>query len=339
MMQVHRNLEQLPGFKNAVITIGTFDGVHKGHQQIINQLKTTAASVRGESVIITFYPHPRKIVGSFGGNVALLNTLEEKIILLDKAGINHLVVVPFTEHFANQTAEQYCKDFIYQYFKPHTIIIGYDHRFGKNRLGDYHLLEKMGDQLGFAVTEIDEQILNEVTVSSTKIRNALLEHDIPTANKFLGHPYFFEGMVVKGNQLGRTIGFPTANIKIADEEKLVPANGVYAVTVSIANCQWLINEDVSGKLEVESGNNSSHLTSHILHWHGMMNIGIRPTVNGKIRVIEVNIFDFDKDIYDQIIQVHIQAYIRGEVKFNGLEELKTQLKADAVKAKKLLADK
>ena len=335
MMQVHRDLEQLPHFKNAVITIGTFDGVHKGHQQIINQLKTTAARVCGETVIITFHPHPRKIVGSFGGNVALLNTLEEKIILLDKAGIDHLVVVPFTEHFANQTAEEYCNDFIYQYFKPHTIIIGYDHRFGKNRLGDYHLLEKMGSQLGFVVTEIDEQILNEVTVSSTKIRNALLQHDVLIANQFLGYAYFFEGVVVKGNQLGRKIGYPTANIKVADEEKLIPANGVYAVTVSIVNNQWLINERKSGELEVES-KTVNHQAVTINYFKGMMNIGIRPTVGEKVRVIEVNIFDFDEDIYDQTIQVHIHAYIRNEIKFNGLDALKNQLKADAIKVKCLL---
>lgn len=335
MMQVHRDLEQLPHFKNAVITIGTFDGVHKGHQQIINQLKTTAARVCGETVIITFHPHPRKIVGSFGGNVALLNTLEEKIILLDRAGIDHLVVVPFTEHFANQTAEEYCNDFIYQYFKPHTIIIGYDHRFGKNRLGDYHLLEKMGSQLGFVVTEIDEQILNEVTVSSTKIRNALLQHDVLIANQFLGYAYFFKGVVVKGNQLGRKIGYPTANIKVADEEKLIPANGVYAVTVSIVNNQWLINERKSGELEVES-KTVNHQAVTINYFKGMMNIGIRPTVGEKVRVIEVNIFDFDEDIYDQTIQVHIHAYIRNEIKFNGLDALKNQLKADAIKVKCLL---
>ena len=313
MMQVHRDIEQLPSFKNAIITIGTFDGVHKGHQQIINQLKATAAVVSGETVIITFHPHPRKIVGSLSGSVQLLNTLEEKIILLDKAGINHLVVVPFTEHFANQTAEEYCKDFICHYFKPHTIIIGYDHRFGKNRLGDYNLLEKMGAELGFGVTEIDEQILNDVIVSSTKIRHALLEHDIPTANKFLGYPYFFEGTVVKGNQLGRTIGYPTANIYIGNEEKLIPENGVYAVTV-----------------------NGQQSTANSLK--GMMNIGLRPTVDGKIRVIEVHIFDFDQDIYDQPIQVHIHAYIRGEVKFNGLDELKNQLKEDAIQGKKLLVN-
>lgn len=311
MMQVHRDLAQLPEFKNAVITIGTFDGVHKGHQQIINQLKATAAAVNGETVIITFHPHPRKIVGSYGGNVALLNTLDEKIILLNQAGINHLVVVPFTEDFANQSAEAYCKDFIYQYFKPSKIIIGYDHRFGKNRSGDYHLLEKMGQTLGFDVIEINAQILNEITVSSTKVRQALLEHDITTANQLLGYPYFFEGIVVKGNQLGRTIGYPTANIAIATEEKLIPANGVYVVTV-----------------------NSQQSTDD--SFKGMMNIGIRPTIDGKARVIEVNIFDFNEDIYDQIIQVHIHAYIRGEVKFNGLDALKNQLKEDAVKAKELL---
>lgn len=311
MMQVHRDLAQLPEFKNAVITIGTFDGVHKGHQQIINQLKTTAAAIGGETVIITFHPHPRKIVGSYGGNVALLNTLDEKIILLNQAGINHLVVVPFTEAFANQTAEAYCKDFIYQYFKPSKIIIGYDHRFGKNRSGDYHLLEKMGETLGFEVIEINAQILNEITVSSTKVRLALLEHDITTANQLLGYPYFFEGVVVKGNQLGRTIGYPTANIAIATEEKLIPAHGVYAVKV---NSQQSIDDS----------------------FKGMMNIGVRPTIDGKARVIEVNIFDFNEDIYGQTIQVHINAYIRGEVKFNGLDALKNQLKEDALKAINIL---
>jgi riboflavin kinase/FMN adenylyltransferase len=339
MMQVHRDLAQLPEFKNAVITIGTFDGVHKGHQQIINQLKTTATAVNGETVIITFHPHPRKIVGSYGGNVALLNTLEEKIILLDEAGINHLVVVPFTEVFANQSAEEYCKDFIYQYFKPSKIIIGYDHRFGKNRSGDYHLLEKMGETLGFDVIEINAQILNEITVSSTKVRQALLEYDITTANQLLGYPYFFEGVVVKGNQLGRTIGYPTANIAITTEEKLIPANGVYSVTVSIVNSQWsMVNsEDIETESQIKNQNPIA-IGSKIKNWFGMMNIGIRPTVDGKARVIEVNIFDFNEDIYNQTIQVHIHAFIRGEVKFNGLDALKNQLKEDAIKAKELLAN-
>ena len=312
-MQVHKDLSKLPHFNNAVVTIGTFDGVHLGHQQIIKQLKETASNVGGESVIITFSPHPRSIVGTYGGQVALLNTLEEKIFLLDIAGIDHLVIVPFTKEFASQTAEEYCKDFIFQYFKPHTIIIGYDHRFGKNRTGDYHLLEEIGLELGFDVKEIDEKVLNEVIISSTRIRNALLSNDIVTATQFLGYPYFFEGMVVKGNQVGRTIGYPTANIQLNTDEKLIPSDGVYAVTVRI-------KPDVDTQL------------------FGMMNIGFRPTVDGKKRIIEVNIFDFDEDIYGKILQIHVHAFLRNEVKFSGLDALITQLEGDSVKAKELLLD-
>ena len=310
-MQVHKDLSALPLFNNAVITIGTFDGVHLGHQQIITQLKETAASVNGETVIITFHPHPRSIVGAYGGLVALLNTMEEKIVLLDKAGIDHLVIVPFTKEFAGSTADEYCRDFIYQYFKPHTIIIGYDHRFGKNRKGDYHLLEEVGLELGFDVKEIDEKVLNTVTISSTRIRSALLENDIATANQFLGYPYFFEGEVVNGNKVGRTIGFPTANIQLNTDEKLIPADGVYAVTVQLKS-------------------------SHEKSYTGMMNIGIRPTVEGKKRLIEVNIFDFDGNLYGQILQVSVHAFIRNEVKFSGLDTLITQLENDAIEAKKLL---
>ena len=310
-MQVHKDLVQLPPFKNAVITIGTFDGVHLGHQQIIKQLKETASMVNGESVIITFNPHPRSVIGSYGGTVALLNTFEEKVYLLDKAGIDHLVIIPFTNEFANKTAEEYCRDFIFKYFKPHTIIIGYDHRFGKNRIGDYHLLEEIGLELGFDVKEIDEKVLNEVTISSTRIRNALLENAIETANQFLGYPYFFEGEVVKGNQVGRTIGYPTANIQLNIQEKLIPADGVYAVSIKLT--------PYSGK-------------THF----GMMNIGYRPTVDGKKRLIEVNIFDFDAILYGKTIQIHVHAFLRNEVKFSGLDALITQLEGDAIKAKELL---
>jgi len=317
MMQVHRNLEQLPPFKNAVITIGTFDGVHLGHQQIIRQLKETAIENDGETVIITFHPHPRKIVGSSSKDIALLNTLDEKIALLNKAGIHHLVVVPFTEDFANLSADAYCKDFLYRYFKPKTVIIGYDHRFGKNRSGDYHLLEKMGIELGFEVKEISEQILNAVTVSSTRIRNALMNHDINTANQFLGYRYFFEGIVVKGNQLGRTIGFATANLEIEVSEKLIPADGVYAVGVIIKNHPKLPPKQMHD---------------------GMMNIGIRPTVDGTKRAIEVHIFNFNEDIYDYTIQVCMWNYLRGEVKFNNIEILQQQLRLDAEKAKEEMAN-
>jgi len=312
MMQVHRELEKLPAFRNAVITIGTFDGVHSGHQQIIAQLKKEALAINGETVIITFHPHPRKIITSVPGDVQLLNTLEEKIELLETAGIDHLVIIPFTQVFANQPAEEYITHFLYRYFHPHTIITGYDHRFGKDRLGDYHLLEKKGSELGYIVKEIPEQVMNEITISSTRIRNALKEHDITAANQFLGYAYFFEGTVVKGNQLGRTIGFPTANLHINSEEKLVPADGVYAVEVTP----------------------SSPL--HKGTWKGMMNIGLRPTVDGKKRVIEVNLFDFNQDIYDTVLRVQVMHFIRTEAKFNGLDALKAQLKEDEIQARQLL---
>ena len=244
----------------------------------------------------------------------MLNTIEEKITLLDRAGVDHLVIVAFTKDFAAQTADMYCKEFIYKYFKPHTVIIGYDHRFGKNRVGDYHLLEEMGLELGFDVKEIDEEILNHVTISSTRIRTALLENDIDTADQFLGYPYFFEGAIVKGNQIGRTIGYPTANLQLNTEEKLIPANGVYAVSVYLRN-----KKDKK--------------------FYGMMNIGLRPTVDGTKKMIEVNIFDFNEDIYGEILQVHVHAFMRHEVKFDGLEALVAQLEADAIKAKAILNDK
>lgn len=309
-MKVHRELgASLPAFRNAVVTIGTFDGVHRGHQQILLQLKEEASRIDGETVIITFHPHPRKIVSSVPGDIKLLTTLEEKIVLLEQAGIDHLVVVPFDHHFANQSADHYVHDFLYRYFKPHTIIIGYDHRFGKGRLGDYQLLETYGSKLGFAVKEIPEQVLNEVTVSSTLIRKALMANDITQANAALGYSYFFEGTVVTGNQLGRTIGFPTANLHIASEEKLIPGNGVYAVRV----------KDEQGD-----------------RWGGMMNIGVRPTVDGTRRVIEVNIFDFNRDIYGQNLQVHLVAKLRDEVKFTGIEALKEQLAKDEAIARETL---
>ncbi|MDP3667332.1 MAG: bifunctional riboflavin kinase/FAD synthetase [Sediminibacterium sp.] len=307
-MKVHRELAgSLPEFNKSVVTIGTFDGVHLGHKRIIALLKEVAAGIGGETVIITFHPHPRKIISSVPGAVKLLNTLEEKISLLEAAGIDHLVVVPFDHAFANQTADQYVNDFLYKYFKPHTVIIGYDHRFGKGREGDYQLMNAYGKKLGFEVREIPEQIINEMVVSSTKIRHALIDTNIAIANQFLGYPYFFEGLVIEGNKLGRTIGYPTANLHIASEEKLIPGNGVYAVRVR----------------SLESG---------VWSLEGMMNIGVRPTVDGKKRVIEVNIFDFDEDIYGQTLQVQVHHYLRGEVMFNGLDELKQQLQKDKLSA-------
>ncbi len=324
-MQVHRNIFSLPVFKNAVVTIGTFDGVHTGHQEIITQLKQEAAAIDGETVIITFHPHPRKVVS--GKKIFILNTLEEKIHLLEEKGIDHLVVVPFDEKFAHQTAEEYVTNFLFEKFHPHTVIIGYDHRFGKDRQGDYHLLEDYGKKLGFTVKEIPEHLLHEVIVSSTKIREALLAGDIATANEYLGYDYFFEGTVVEGNKLGRELGYPTANLKIEDAEKLIPGNGIYAVTAEfpVSSFQLSVN---TGNRQPASGNKHS----------GMMSIGVRPTIttDATKRVIEINIFDFDKDIYGQSLRVFVKHYMRAEIKFNSLEELKLQLEKDKEKALSLL---
>ena len=313
-MQVHyQETGALPAFKNAVITIGTFDGVHLGHRQIIAQLIEEAKNVDGESVIISFFPHPRSVITNSHTTVKLLGTLEEKIELLSSTGIDHLVIIPFNLEFANQSADEYISNFLVKLFHPHTIIIGYDHRFGKNRVGDYHLLVAYGKELGFAVKEIPEHILNEVVISSTKIRRALLDNDINTANKFLGYEYFFEGEVIKGNQLGRTIGYPTANLNIASNEKLIPGNGVYAVHVSLLE-----------KNQVAS------------LWKGMMNIGVRPTIDGVHLVIEVNLFHFDQDIYGKTLQVSIHSFLRAEQKFSGLEALKEQLGKDKLMAEEAL---
>jgi len=320
-MQVHRFIDKLPVFKNAVITIGTFDGVHLGHQQIIKQLKEEALRIDGETVIITFHPHPRAVVAS-GKPTYLLTTLNEKIILLREFGVDHVVVVPFDENFSNQTPEAYVQHFLYEKFKPHTLIIGYDHRFGKNRKGDYHLLEEMGKELGFVVKEIPEQVINAVTVSSTRIREALLKSDVQAANSYLGYNYFFEGMVIDGNKLGRTLGYPTANIIIHDENKLVPSNGIYVAEAeieekSIPNSQW--------SMEEEHGEPS---TIYHARLKGMMSIGVRPTVDGKNRTIEMNIFDFGEDIYGYTMKIFVCAYLRPEEKFNSLDELKLRIDKD-----------
>lgn len=312
-MQVHQQTDHLPAFRNAVVTIGTFDGVHIGHQLIIDQMKREALAINGETVIITFHPHPRKIIGSRSGKLFLLTTMAERTTLLNASGIDHLVVIPFTEAFAEQDAAVYIKDFLVKNFRPHTIIIGYDHRFGKNRQGDYHLMDAMAPIYHYTVKEIDEKVLNEVTISSTRIREALIRGDIKTANHFLGYPYFFEGEVIHGDKRGRTIGFPTANLKVADKDKLIPANGVYAVRVSFPN-----------------SNEPSHVKK------GMMNIGLRPTVDGLNQTIEVNLFDFSEDIYGKMIQVSVIQKIRDEQKFPGIDALKAQLEKDRIESLEIL---
>lgn len=311
-MKVHYDLASLPQFKDAIVTMGAFDGVHKGHQQIIQRMKELADNVLGETIIITFHPHPRKVISSVPGEIKQLSSIKERIHLLEAAGIDHLVIIDFNYNFSNLTAEQYVEDFLYHHFKPNTVIVGYDHHFGKGRNGNIDLLQNMGNRLDFKVEEIQEQLVDNEIISSTLIRNYISEQNITRANDLLGYPYQFEGFVVRGNQLGRTIGYPTANLHINDEEKLIPSNGVYAVKVK--------------------GICTNHKAVE-----GMMNIGIRPTVDGQKKVIEVNIFNFDQDIYEQNLTVMVYEFIRGEVKFNGLDALKEQLHQDKITATSILS--
>lgn len=313
-MKVHRDIDNLPAFRNAVITIGTFDGVHMGHRQIIDKLKSEAIANNGETVIITFHPHPKKVVSSTILGIRLINTLAERIELLEQLGIDHVVVAPFTEAFANQTAEDYIKNFLIDKFHPHTLIIGYDHRFGRERLGDYRLLEKKAAEYKFQLKEIPKHILENISISSTNIREAISHSDIGTADKLLGYEFFFSGVVVHGDKLGRKLGYPTANLKIMDEEKITPGNGIYAVYAQT---------EPFDKLRTERKK-------------GMMSIGFRPTVDGKKRVIEVNIFDFDEEIYDQTLKVFVKKYLREEIKFDSLEALVKQIDQDKVESLKVL---
>ncbi len=324
-MHVHHDINNLPDFKNAVITIGTFDGVHTGHLQIINQLKKEAVAVDGETLIITFDPHPRMVINKPDEGIKLLNTLSEKIELLQKQNIDHLVIVPFTLQFSEQSAEDYIKNFLVKNFHPHSIIIGYDHRFGNKRQGDYKLLESYQSVFNFKVKEIPEHVLHHIIISSTKIRHALEEGDVTTANEYLGYDYFFEGKVIEGDKIGRMLGYPTANIEVEDKNKLIPADGIYAVEVTI------------GERQKAKGNEQFiQPTSNIPHLKGMMSIGFRPTVGGTKKVIEVNIFDFDTSIYNETLRVYVKKYLRKEVKFNNLEELKNQLAIDKINSLKIL---
>jgi riboflavin kinase / FMN adenylyltransferase len=314
-MKVHSDIERLPVFKNAVVTIGTFDGVHLGHRQIINKLIEEAKKVNGESVIITFHPHPRKVISSAILGVRLINTLNEKIEVLSTLGIDHLVIVPFTDAFANQPAEDYVRSFLFEKFHPHTIILGYDHRFGRERLGDYRLLEKMAPQLGFKIKEIPKHLLDEIAISSTNIREAVLHNDIIMANNLLGYTFFFEGEVVHGNKLGRKLGYPTANLQVQDVEKIIPGDGIYAVYAELNGQSSMVKDE---QVEINT----------LLK--GMMSIGFRPTVDGKKRVIEVNIFDFDNEIYGRTLRVFVKKYLRAEVKYNNLEDLVKQIDLDKI---------
>ena len=300
-MRIFNDLDIIGEIQNPVVTIGTFDGVHLGHQKILQTLKNEAESVQGESVLLTFYPHPRMVLFPESHGLKLLQTQVEKIDKLEKNGLQNLVVYPFSFEFSRLTALEFVRDILVNKLHVRKIVIGYDHQFGKNREGSIAYLKDIADTYEFEVIEIPAQDIDEVNVSSTKIREALLQGDVQRANMFLGEPYQLSGTVIRGKALGRTIGFPTANIDVNSDLKLIPGIGVYAVEVLVA-----------GQV-----------------YRGMLNIGLRPTVvSSDVVNLEVHILDFHQDIYDKNITVRFMDRVRDEQKFESVEALKEQLKND-----------
>jgi len=307
-LKIYNCINDFKPVENTVVTIGTFDGVHLGHKAIFDKMRTEALKIDGETVVITFFPHPRIVLGLDTSGLKFINTQERKINRLEEAGIDHLIIVSFTKQFAGMSSEEFIEKVVVEKIKPAILIIGYDHHFGKNRSGSFNELKKMGELHGFLVESVEEQKTNDYTISSTKIRKLLNAGKVSAANKLLGYEYSITGKVVMGNQIGRTIGFPTANISIADEYKLIAAVGVYACRVT-----WMRNT-----------------------YKGMSNIGYRPTINHGELTIEVNIFDFDEEIYDEQITIFFVDRMRDEEKFINLEALKKQLAKDKKASQKLL---
>ena len=299
-MKVYHSLEEFKKLDNAIVTTGTFDGVHIGHQAILNRLVDFAKKENGESVLITFFPHPRMVLQK-DLSLKLLNTISEKIALLSKTGIDHLLIFPFTKEFSRMSSVDFVRDVLVNSIGTKKLVIGYDHQFGRNREGSFKHLVEFGPVYGFEVEEISAQDIDSISVSSTKIRTALVDYgDVKTASKYLGKPYHLSGSVVTGKKIGSKIGFPTANIKIEEEYKLIPKDGVYAVSLIIDKIEY----------------------------KGMLNIGNRPTVSGKDKTIEVNIFNFDKEIYNHEIKLCFIERLRDEQKFENIEGLIAQLKKD-----------
>lgn len=299
-MKIYHGLEEFKSARNPVVTVGTFDGVHLGHSKIFERMTVLAKSCDGETVVITFDPHPRLVVHPDSKNLKFINTRERKYELIENNGIDHLVVIPFTKEFSNTHADTFIEDILVKKIGVHELVVGYDHHFGKNREGSFGALEDLAEKFNFGLEQISARDIDDIAISSTKIRNALKEGDISFANELLGYEYSITGTVVSGNKIGRKIGFPTANIEIEDEYKLIMAIGVYACRV-----QW------KGKT-----------------YQGMGNIGYRPTINNSDLTIEVNIFDFDEEIYGETITIFFVDRIRNEIKFENLEALQTQLSKD-----------
>lgn len=306
-MKVYHSLDEFTALENAIVTQGTFDGVHAAHQVILNKLIGIAKEKNGETVVITYDPHPRMVLFPEDHGLLLLNTLEEKIKLLESAGIDHLLILPFTKVFSRLSSLDFIKNVLVRIGTKH-LVIGYNHRFGKNREGSFSHLKEFAPNYGFEIKEISEQDIDQISVSSTRIREALLNGEVAQAARFLGRSYLLSGLVVEGKKLGRTIGFPTANIQINDTYKLIPHDGVYAVRVNIGDQKF----------------------------GGMLNIGNNPSIEGKGRTIEVNIFNFSETIYNQRISIEFVDKLRNEVKFINLDALKTQLQCDKLQAMEVL---
>jgi riboflavin kinase/FMN adenylyltransferase len=298
-LKIYQSLNEFKPSRKTIVTLGTFDGVHLGHNVILDKICKTAKQENLESVLLTFFPHPRLIVSN-DSEIKMLNTMAEKAILLEQKGIQNFIIHPFDKLFSELSPREFVEQVLINQLNIQKIIIGYDHKFGKNRAADFNDLIAFGKEFGFEVEEISAKQINEVSVSSTKIRNSLLEGNISLANAYLGYSYMLSGIVVKGNQLGRTIGFPTANIEISENYKLIPKNGVYIVS-AILNNQTIF---------------------------GMMNIGIKPTLGDNVPTIEVHLLNFSEDIYGQKIQVNVIERLRDEQKFESFEALKSQLEID-----------
>jgi riboflavin kinase / FMN adenylyltransferase len=309
-MKIYNKLSDFQAKGNAVVTTGTFDGVHVGHQKIIHRLIEKAKEINGESVLLTFWPHPRLIISPNDDELKLLTTIDEKTEFLEKLGIDHFVVLPFTREFSELSSEKYIEEILLNGLGTKALVLGYDHRFGKNREGGLDYLQKHSERFKIEVEEISRQEVENITISSTKIRNAILSGDVKSATELLGRHYQFSGPVVKGRQLGRTIGFPTANVQVQKNYKLIPKNGVYATEVFLRNQKYL----------------------------GIMNIGNRPTVDGLGRTQEVHIFDFSDDIYGETIKVEILEFIREETKFENIGELVKQIELDCRAAKAIFSN-
>jgi len=299
-LKIFNSIHAYTEAEKTFVTIGSFDGVHLGHQKIMHKLVGEAATANCKSLILTFFPHPKTFFTSNVLDIKLINTIEERIELLQKQKLDYLVIQEFNQEFSNLSPEQFVKEILVEKFNVAKIFVGYDHKFGKNREGNFDTLLTLSEKYNFEIEQLDAKDVNSNVVSSTKIRNAILEGRVVEANHYLGYPFFISGKVVQGNQIGRTIGFPTANIFIENTDKILPKNGVYII-------QGIINNKKV---------------------NGILNIGNRPTINGTNQTIEAHFFDFDADIYNKEIVVSFLEFIRPEQKFNSLEALKQQIEKD-----------